>query len=525
MDDTKRLIIGFVLIFTVMMMFQFYTISRQKEVPASAEEKSEVIRSDTVDKKAKRGEIPVEIRKTEPDKGERALATFLTGEDMTKESEETKTEELFVETNLMKVYMNYLGGTIDSIFLKEYDVSLVPFDQKHRLLSTTIIKGQSKVSTDLILFDARIKESERGKRVEFTYVIDSLELKKSYHFLNYSYLVELECMQEFEYIHHISAFETHEKFPREERYSGVVYSVGKKSQTIYKQKLFKGADDDITGRIDWVGYKTKYFLIGSVPENYLTEFTVKKSPDNPSIFVRSGPVSRFYFGPLKYSILSSVKGGFEDAIYFGWGFIRPISKILFRFLLFLHRFIPNYGVVIIVFAFIIILVLSPISLKSFRSMSQMQQIQPKMQELRLKYKDDPQRMNKEMMELYKEHGVNPFSSCFPMLLQMPVFFALYSVLNSIIELRGSPFILWIQDLSQRDPYYVLPILMGVSMFLQQRFLSGQSQGVSDQQKILSFMMPAVITFVFLSFPAGLALYWLTYNILMIFVQWYIRKRS
>jgi YidC/Oxa1 family membrane protein insertase len=156
-------------------------------------------------------------------------------------------------------------------------------------------------------------------------------------------------------------------------------------------------------------------------------------------------------------------------------------------------------------------------------MGKMKELQGPMQEIKKKFKNDPARMNQEMMKLYRETGFNPFSSCLPMFLQMPIFFALFQVLNSSIELKGAPFIFWLKDLSVRDPYYILPILTGISMFFQQRIMSPATQ--DEQQKMMSYMMPIFITFIFLTLPSGLTLYFFTYNILMLFVQTIIQKRA
>ena len=518
MEDSKRLIVGFLLIFMIMVIFQFYTISKQKKTEEPAPDITV-----QEEKQAEKKEFKTDIEPEQTLTQEKGLEEFFTKRDTIGEREISEKEIVIVETNLLTTYLNPIGGTLDSIYLKDYKVKFSPLNKTNKLLSTEIIKGNARFPTEMIPFEVQIDDIGVEKRVTFSYLLDSLEIKKVYFFRDDSYLIDIQCFPRTEYLHRISCFDTGEEFPREAQYSGVVYSVGKKVQNIKKGDLFKGEDRDISGTIDWSGYKTKYFFIGIVPDDYITEFTLNKSPDNPIISMRSEPYSRFYFGPLKYPILASVKKGLEDAIYFGWGFIRPISKVIYHFINILYRYLHNYGVVVIVFAIVMILILSPITMKSFKSMSKMQNLQPKMQELREKYKSDPKRMNKETMELYREYGINPFSSCLPLFLQFPVFFALYSVLNSSIELKGAPFILWIQDLSMKDPYYILPILMGVSMFMQQRFLSPQQK--TDQQKIFSFLMPVIITFVFLSFPSGLVLYWLTYNILMIFVQWYIRKQG
>ncbi|MBN2654397.1 MAG: membrane protein insertase YidC, partial [Nitrospirae bacterium] len=150
-----------------------------------------------------------------------------------------------------------------------------------------------------------------------------------------------------------------------------------------------------------------------------------------------------------------------------------------------------------------------------------QDVQPLMAEIREKHKKDPQRMQKELMELYKKHKVNPMGGCLPMLVQVPVFFALFKVLGVSIELRHAPFMLWVQDLSTKDPYYVLPILMGVTMFLQQKMTPSTMD--PKQQKIMLFM-PIIFTFLFFTFPSGLVLYWLVSNILSIIQQYFVNKK-
>ena len=154
-------------------------------------------------------------------------------------------------------------------------------------------------------------------------------------------------------------------------------------------------------------------------------------------------------------------------------------------------------------------------------MKKLQALQPQMNEIKQKYKKDPQKMQKEMMDLYKKYKVNPMSGCLPMLIQIPVFFALYKVLLVAIELRGAPFIFWIHDLSAKDPYYILPIIMGITMFIQQKMTPTTME--SQQQKIMTYL-PVVFTFLFLKFPSGLVIYWLVSNLLSILQQYFVNKK-
>ena len=195
---------------------------------------------------------------------------------------------------------------------------------------------------------------------------------------------------------------------------------------------------------------------------------------------------------------------------------------LFWVLKFFYKFLGNYGWAIILITIVVRIPFIPILNKSQQSMKKMQKIQPMMADIKEKHKKDPQKMQKEMMALYKKHKVNPVGGCLPMLLQIPVFIALYNVLNKAIELRGAPFALWITDLAAKDPYYVLPIIMGVTMVIQQKMTPTTME--PSQAKIMMFM-PIIFTFMFLSFPSGLVLYWLVNNVLGIVQQYFVNKKA
>jgi YidC/Oxa1 family membrane protein insertase len=193
-----------------------------------------------------------------------------------------------------------------------------------------------------------------------------------------------------------------------------------------------------------------------------------------------------------------------------------------------HRVTGNYGIDIIVLTLLVKVAFWPLTKKSFQSMREMQKLQPEMTKLREKYKDDPKQMNSEIMELYRRHKVNPLGGCVPMILQIPVFFGLYQALSSTIQLRHAPFFLWIHDLSAPERLYVLgygvpvlTILLGVSMFVQQRM--SPPAGDPAQQKVMMFM-PLVFTYMFIGFPAGLTIYWLTNNVLTIAQQYFVLRR-
>jgi len=224
--------------------------------------------------------------------------------------------------------------------------------------------------------------------------------------------------------------------------------------------------------------------------------------------------------PKEYDLLQEIDHGVEKTLTFGW-FLTPIAVFFLKALRWIYSHVGNYGVAIILLTFGIRVVLFPLMHTSTVSMRKMQKVQPRVKEIQGKYKkkkSDPQaraKMNQEMMALYKEEGVNPMAGCLPLLVQMPLLFALYQLFLKAIELRHAPFMLWITDLSAKDPYYVTPILMTATMWLQQRLAP---QAGDPQQQRLMRMMPLVFGIMFLQFPSGLVLYWLANNIITIIQQ-------
>jgi YidC/Oxa1 family membrane protein insertase len=227
-----------------------------------------------------------------------------------------------------------------------------------------------------------------------------------------------------------------------------------------------------------------------------------------------------YLGPKDLDLLKSFGSDLDRALDFGWFDI--IAKPVQYAMKFFYQYTGNYGIAIILLTIIIkILFWYPTHI-SYKSMKEMKKVQPEMAKLREKFKDDKEKLNKETMELYRRYKVNPMSGCLPIAIQIPIFFALYKVLLYSIEIRHAPFYWWIHDLSAMDPYYISPILMGGSMFIQQWMTP--TTGDPTQAKIM-LIMPVVFTFMFLSFPTGLVIYWLFNNLLSIGQQVYINKQS
>ena len=241
--------------------------------------------------------------------------------------------------------------------------------------------------------------------------------------------------------------------------------------------------------------------------------------NDPLIFVQGEEQMTFgaYIGPKEEKTLKAINPELTDAIEFGW--FSFLSKPFFKVLIWIHDHIGNWGWAIILFTLLVKLILFPLSYKGMMSMQKLKDLAPKMKEIKEKYKGDPAKMNAQMMEMYKKHGANPMGGCLPLILQIPVFFALYRVLLNAVELQGAPWILWIQDLAVMDPYFVLPVLMGASMWFQQRITPSNFTDPL-QEKIFKFF-PVIMTVFFVYFPSGLVLYWLVNNLFTIAQQYFI----
>jgi len=302
------------------------------------------------------------------------------------------------------------------------------------------------------------------------------------------------------------------------------------------RSLKEGDVERRTGAIDWVTSQSQYFVTAVVPDSgsfaavevfadreagttgFRAAHQVEGDATDAAFLV--------YAGPQDYHALGSVGRHLDRAIDLGWAIFRPISVFMLVALVWAHRFIPNYGVVIIIFSILTKLIFYRLTHKSFTEMKRMQELQPKLAALKEKFGSDREALAKAQMELYKKEGVNPMGSCLPMLLQMPVFIALYQVLRTTIELRGAPFALWITDLSKPDtvaaiagfPIHILPLLMGAAMLAQQRMSSKD-----PSQAIVNNLMPIVFTALFYSFASGLVIYWLVNTVLSVAQQFIVQR--
>jgi len=277
----------------------------------------------------------------------------------------------------------------------------------------------------------------------------------------------------------------------------------------------------------WAAYEDNYmtalFLFTGGPGSAIFERQPVSDTD-AAYFLSVSPPQKVYLGPKDFDRLRTLGHGAKKLINFG--FFGAIAEVLLIAMKWIHRYIPNWGIAIIIITFLVKVIFFPLTYSSTKSMAKMQELQPKVKALRAKYKKAKQdinqrrQMNEEMMKLYKEHGINPAGGCLPMLIQIPVFWGFFRLLVVAIEFRQSPFILWIKDLSIKDPYYVTPLLMGATQFISQKMTPTTAD---PAQAKMMLIMPVVMTVFFMNFQSGLVLYWLTNNVLQIGQQYLINR--
>lgn len=384
-------------------------------------------------------------------------------------------------------------------------------------------------STGTLIFTGRTSEGTViTKKLTFTGSTYPIELEVSLKAANGSVPPEIALTEQSDH-----------KVPNPDApFEGFLALVDNKIRREASEEVAKGLE--FSGNVAWEGFGHTYFLTALLPENGAQHRVAVRQSGPALVSTISGPPSKtadihaytVFFGPKDLETLKAVGRGLEHSIDFGYfGFI----SVPFLYALhFFHRVTGSYGMDIILLTVVIKVLMAPLTHKSFVSMKQMQKLQPQMERLKDKYKNDKEKLNKEIMELYRRNGVNPLGGCLPMLLQFPVFIGLYNALSTPIELRHAPF-LWIKDLSRPDweslPFTVggwqlgipvLTILMGASMFIQQWMTP--SAGDPNQRKLM-LMMPLMFTFMFVSFPAGLTVYWLVNNILTIAQQYWINRKE
>ena len=464
---------------------------------------------------------------------------------------------LAVETPLYTTNIsNKNGGSFTSFILKNYkatdstSVQLVDnFNNNNLLFEAVSVDG-----VPLILSAPwELSKSKRSFNVfnepisiKFTTVISGKTISKTLTFNPNSYKIDVsfdlseirdQISQGLYSLSWNGGLPSTEKNLKDELFYYKAYVYQGDELSSEKLRKHKTLDEKYRGQTNWVGTRNKYFLTAIIPvDNAIgAHLGGTYESDTPKFDVsikqqvNSSNSFTLYLGPLEYKSVSSLGVNLEQTMSMGWSLIRPISRGVLAALVAMHKFIPNYGVVLIIFSILIKIIVYPLTKKSYQSMKAMSTLQPKIKALKEKYAKDPQKLNKATMRLYKEEGVNPMGGCLPMLIQMPLLFALFQVFRSTIELRGQPFILWITDLSAPDtlleiggfPINILPLLMAVSMFIQQKMNPTSMGAGAGQQKSMMYFMNIFFIFIFYRLPSGLNLYYTLFNVLTILQQKYL----
>lgn len=480
---------------------------------------------------------------------------------------DTTLEEKIIEvdTKLYTAKFTTKGGELKSFVLKKYqyseggNIELLPPDTPPSL---NLIFPDSNLSLAAFNFEANkdtllLNEATSAGTIDFTLnTASGAQIIKRYKFYDDRYdfelefeitnLSQLDLGRKYLFIWSSGLRSTEKNRTEDLSYFSAYSMMGTELSAIKDFKQPKGVEVGImqesgSGETKWVAERTKYFVAALVPVSRSGSGFVAsgqrwvKLKDNQRFETKNINVSlemstekgsslkdRFmiYVGPIDYHTLKNYKIGLENIVNLGWKIIRPFSIAILWLFVNLHKVIPNYGVVIILFTFLIKIAFHPLTHKSTKATLKMQELQPKLSALKEKYKKDPAKLNQETMKLYKQAGVNPLGGCLPLLFQMPIFYALFVVFRSTIELRGAKFIFWLKDLSQMDPFYVLPIVMAITMFWQQKIT------IKDpKQAALVYLMPIMFFFFFFKFPAGLTLYWTVFNILSLIETYYFKHKG
>jgi YidC/Oxa1 family membrane protein insertase len=469
-----------------------------------------------------------------------------------------KGEEVHVTTDLLKVMIDTTGGDLRRAELLAYPETTAADSPPYPLFNDTL-PDLFVVQSGLRTTDGeepthhavyrsprkqyRMAESADELQVPLTWRSSKgVEVTKLYTFHRGSYVVDIDFL-----VNNGSTSEWHGRQYRQLQRAridpnkknkfvrtylgGVLYSPEEKYEKIdFDEMSEHNLDREITD--GWAAMVQHYFLGALIPDSGETDrYYTKALSDarfvigliSPSVTVAAGESTEFhtrlYAGPKLQDDLAEVAPGLELTV--DYGILTVLSQPLFWMLKYIHKVVGNWGWAIVLLTVLIKLAFYKLSETSYRSMANMRKLAPRLQSLKERYSDDRQKLNQAMMELYKKEKINPLGGCLPILVQIPVFIALYWVLLESVELRQAPFMLWIQDLSTADPYYVLPLLMGATMLIQQKLNPAPMDPI--QAKVM-MVLPVVFTVFFAFFPSGLVLYWVVNNTLSITQQWVITRR-
>ncbi len=471
-------------------------------------------------------------------------------------------KEVIVSTPLYKAVFCTNGAKIKDFLLKRYRQTVDPHSPPVHLirnngilpLAIRFLHRQIPIDNINYQVDKPVLNLSKGgapQTITFTASVSGLVIKKSFTFHSDDYRIDMKIqisnqgLQAFS--DNLIVFLANKWPKKKDRYGfrGAIYYADNKFSELKWEKI-KG-EIVKAGKFVWAGLTDKYFMtvITNTQPKRSSFIVYRLSESRPSdsgealvgewltppLELKPNQVANLnyllYFGPKELDRLKKIGYHLDKAVHFG--FFDTIAKWLLYVLKWFYKYTHNYGIAIIILTLVIKILFWPLTHMSYESMQRMQKLQPHIQRLKEKYKDDKEALNRELMKLYKTYKVNPMGGCLPMILQIPVFFALYMALAYAIELRHAPFImylpfthkLWLADLSAKDPYYITPILMGISMFVQQKMTPSTMD--PSQAKFMHFM-PIIFTFLFLNFPSGLVLYWFVNNLLSIVQQAYVNRK-
>ncbi|MBS1519223.1 MAG: membrane protein insertase YidC [Bacteroidetes bacterium] len=581
----KRSIFGFILIGIVLMVWLYWNSGNQQKMAQNNKKTADTTLTQTEKKEPEKK--AVEEEKDIPVKND-SLANdslkikygnvFLTNAISYPKAQKEKL--ITISTDKAEIVFSNYGGGLKMYTIKNTEtwdkkpLQLVDWRKGKELhLLFTSKEGRSINTKDLVFesdyTDKQITDISRDGSFKLKYSLDvsgdnTQKIVKVYNFYpdKYEFDVNYEFVNpgkfvadnKYQVVWESSLNLTEFRSDQEATFAEASAYMGGELEHIDATDIEKSYKEDLNGNTDYVSMRTKYFGLYIIPEGrkgdgaYLSGYREalkdKGVLENYSIAVkmdiRNENLEKSSFKilitPLDYSLLKSYSLELEKTLRFSLDFIvRPIAQyLILPVFLFLHSFIPSWGLVIILFALLLKIVLNPLTKTQMNSMKKLSQVNPKITAIREKYKDDPVKANQQIMKLYKEEKINPAGGCLPMLLQLPILYALFGVFNSTIELRHASF-LWIKDLSAPDVILHLPfkiplfgidqisgiaILMGITMFIQQKMT------ITDpKQKAMVYIMPVMLTLLFFSFPAGLNLYYFSFNLFSIAQQWWSKKNE
>ena len=477
-------------------------------------------------------------------------------------------QPLVLENDVLQLNINTQGGVVQYAMLKKYfnpenpALNTVLFNSKAQnpdVISPKEMYASRSGLTDVGLDHttqftpetsaASLKDGQDEAQLVLTAQNNGVNLKKTYVLKRGSYLMDVHYEVEntsaqtikpdvyLELIRDGSQIGDSQFYVT---YTGpVVYNEDNKFKKVPFEDIAKGKQDyTAQAKTGWVGMLQHYFVSAwVVPENHDRTFYTRtlQAGQTPldSVYgvgermslgeIAPGGKTQFnaqlYVGPQDQKVLAGIAEGLDLSVDYGW--LTIIAKPLHWFLSFLHGFIPNWGWTIVALTILVKLAFFPLAASSYKSMAKMRKLAPKIKALQEQYGDDRMQLNQETMALYRAEKVNPAGGCLPIFVQMPVFIALFYVLQSSVEMRGAPWIGWIKDLSQPDPYYILPVIMVLTMLLQTWL---NPKPADPTQEKMMWIMPFMFAFTFFFFPSGLVLYWVVSNIFSIVQQWIVTKK-